>query len=303
MNIKLSIDKYYSIGLIINIQKTEYGSGNTYLVMSENGKFIAKVGNKEYELRLYDRVQKNVENIGIMQPRIVQTLSGNLISENGLVLFEYIKGETHKFVTNSFELKVVEAIYEYNQQLKNIPFNLSEFEVQNDWDRIKSLEYICNEADDVILDLLIDDAWKYILIESIGVLSGEKERLLALDKQIIHSDLGADNFIFSGNEVIAVIDFTPCINNELYALAQFVYWNYLWRIAKPQKNSIDLYLEHYYQRSVKEEHYRDFYSLLLNASIYRILGPLFEISKSEKKDYSRLRKRFEIVDWIKEDLL
>lgn len=303
MNLKLTIDKYYQIGLIIDIQKTEYGSGSTYIVESESGRFIAKLMNKEYEIILYDRIQNNLKHAGIKQPQVIQTVNGNLISLDGLVLFEYIDGESYRFVNDSAELKVIEAIYEYNQQLKNVSYCTSEFEIENDWDRIRSLDYICNKANERIIGLKIDQVWENILFEAIGILRGEKEYLNELDRQIIHSDLGADNFILKDNEVLAVIDFTPDINNELLALAHFVYWNYLWRTTQPQKSSIDFYLEQYYKREVKEKYHNDFYLLLLNASVYRILGPLFEISKSDKKDYSRLSKRFEIAEWIKEELL
>jgi len=303
MDLKRTIDENYQIGIIIDIQKTEYGSGNTFIVVSEKGKFIAKLMNKEYEIILYDRVQKSLHSSAIKQPRVIQTISGNLICLDSLVLFEYIEGETKKYAIDLIELNLIDVIYEYNQELKNISFSISEFEVQNDWDRIRSLDYICNEANERILGLQIEEEWRKSLLESIGILRDKKESIDELDTQIIHMDLGADNFILKDNVVFAVIDFTPDINNELYALAHFVYWNYLWRSDHHHKSSIDFYLNHYYKSNEQEVDYHNFYLFLLNASVYRILGPLFEMSNLEEKNYRSLIRRFEIVDWIKKELL
>ncbi len=302
MDIKKIIDKHYQIGLIKDTHKTVYGSGNTFVVVTDEGRYIAKLQNKVYEIALYDRVQNSLQMGSIKHPKIIHTVYGNLISPEGLVLFEYINGKTHRFFNGSLENKAIEAIYEYNQHLKMVSYNISEFSIDNDWDRIKYLNYICEESVKRIIELQIDASQKDILLECIDILSREMSQIQRLEKQIIHSDLGADNFIVENNEIKAIIDFTPDINNELYSVAQFVYWNYLWRTDQPKRSSINKYLEQYYKNNKRKCNYHDFHLLLLNASVYRILGPMFQISESEEKDYSVLIKRFDIASWIKEEL-
>ncbi|MBU5313860.1 hypothetical protein KQI38_17680 [Tissierella carlieri] len=76
------------------------------------------------------------------------------------------------------------------------------------------------------------------------MLAKNKSRITDKNKQLIHSDLGADNFIFKDD-----------INIEKDA----------------------------------------FYLLLLNAALYRIVGPLIDKLNRNNKDYKGLKKRFFIL--------
>ncbi|WBW95130.1 phosphotransferase [Oceanirhabdus sp. W0125-5] len=303
MDIKNLVKEHYEIGLITDIKKTTFGSGNTFIIETENEKYIAKVNNKANEIKIYNDIQKLVSLSGIKQPRVILTKYKELITPFGLVLYEYINGETLAEFDDQTELKALNYMFKYNQELKKIHIEENEFQIENDWDRIKSLDYVCNEVPKRISDLNIEPKFKEELLSGISVLSKYKIFLDNMDKQIIHSDLGADNFLVSNREICAIIDFSPEINNELYSLAHFTYWNYMWRAEKFEKKVINGYLDNYYEQNNSKNHKQEFYLLLLQASIFRVLGPLFEISRSKSQDFSRLDKRMELMRWIKKELI
>ncbi len=303
MNIKALLKKHYQIGRITDIRKTVYGSGNTFIVMTEADSFIVKFNNKEYEIELYNLVQRLLKRVRINHPRVIKLTSGDLIGPDGIVMFEYIKGETLEQFNKNIEIKALKYISKYNQELKNVNIDHIELKVISDWDRIRSLDYICSGVPKRIIDIKIYKEWKEVLLHGIEILNNNKNYINKLPKQLIHSDLGADNFIILDEEIHAIIDFSPDIKNELCPLSHFIYWNYMWCNEKLEKRVIDQYFENYYSNFDTERINKDLYFLLLQASIFRVLGPLFEISKSENPDYRRLNKRIDLIRWIKNELV
>jgi len=304
MDIANLIKEHYKIGSIINVKNTAFGSGNnTFIIEAETGKYVAKLNSKGYEIEIYNLAQKQLLSSGINQPEIILTNSEQLMTSHGLVMYEYFEGETLEHFNKDMEEKALRYIYRYNQALKKVQIKESELLVQNDWDRIRSLDYVCNEVPRRIMDLRLDEKWKEILLFDIGLLNNYKEHLERLDKQIIHSDLGASNFLVLDGEISVVIDFSPDINNELYSLAHFIYWNYLWISNELNRTAIDNYLDSYYQKASPRVNNTDFYLLIFRATMFRTLGPLFEISHSEKQDYSKLSKRIKLLKWAEEELI
>lgn len=301
MDIVKLVKLYYQIGSLVAVKKTVFGSGNTFLIETETDNYVAKLNNKANEIEIYNRVQKQLLLSGINQPGIILTKSKKLIAPHGLVLYEYIQGDTFASFDKDMEKKALRYLFRYNQELKKVQIDECELMVQNDWDRIRSLDYICNEVPQRIIDLKIDQEWKEVLLDGIEVLIKHKGQLGKLHKQIIHSDLGADNFLVLDDEICAVIDFTLEINHELYSLAHFIYWNYMWSANELEKKVIDHYFNNYYGQINNSN--KDFYLLLLRASIFRVLGPLFNISHSKTPDYTKLSKRIELVKWIKKVLI
>lgn len=107
--------------------------------------------------------------------------------------------------------------------------------------------------------------------------------------------MGADNFIFKDDKIISIIDFTPEFNHEVYSLCQFIYWNYLWNTTDINKNKINNFLRIYNEDSEINIENDIFYILLLNAALYRIVGPLLDMFNRNINDFSGLKKRFSIL--------
>lgn len=288
-NLKELLQNNFDIGEIIDIQETQFGSGGTFLVETYRGRYIGKTKNKPGEVELYNLVQKYLRGSEINQPELIPARSGKLLGEDGIALFEYIPSNTLKQFKGEMERKAINYIYGYNQELKKIPLAEVNLGLENDWDRLRSLNYICAEARKRIKSTSLQEDWKNAILEGIEVLAENQDELAQLPHQLIHSDLGADNFLVSAGDIIAVIDFSPDINNELYSLAHFTYWNYLWLAKELKKEALQAHLN-YYGNTVHE---RVFFLLLLQASILRVLGPLFE------KKLQHLEKRVKIMDWLK----
>lgn len=295
MELHKIISENYSFKSIIEIKKTKNGSGNTYFVKTKREKYVAKINERIDFVNIYDKVQSILNQMNLLQSRIIKTNEGMLMTSEEIVLYEFIDGSNYKTLSkNQFE-NAIRYIRKYNEALKLLPFKNEEIDLKNHWDRARSIDFIINELPKYLRELEIDDEHKENIYAAINILSRNKGKMSDSNKQLIHSDLGADNFIFKGDQIISIIDFTPEHNNELYSICQFIYWNYLWNNSNINKDEINNCFNVYNFDGKIDIETDFFYMLLINAVLYRIVGPLIDMLNKDIKDYNRLKKRFTIL--------
>lgn len=284
----------YNIEPIIKIEKTKNGSGNAFFVETKQEKYIAKINERADFIKIYAKVQHELNKKNILQSQIIRTNKGLILTSEGLALYEFIEGDNHKILTKSQYENAIKYIKSYNKALESVKFDQAELSSKNHWDKAKSLDFMIDEFSDYIINSDLDIENKKNIYDAIKIMSKNKNQLSELKKQLIHADLGADNFIFKSDQIISIIDFTPEYNHELYSLCQFIYWNYFWFNQNINKDEINEYLRLYNLDENIEINI--FYLLLIRAALYRIIGPIMEMLKKDIKTYDSLKKRFKILD-------
>ena len=288
ISIAENILKNYDIKPIIKIEKTQKGSGNTYYIETAKEKYVAKLNERRDFVFLYHKIVATLTKLNHVLSKIIRTKTGDLMTSEALVLYSFLSGETHDTLTTSQTGSALRYIKRFNSDLMNVPFTPSEIMEFNDWDKAKSLDFLVNHFRYNHFPLneynisLITKAIQ-ILKENLTIFSG-------LPKQLIHSDLGADNFIFINDGTCSIIDFTPEYEHEIYSLCQFCYWNFYWLLQKNEK-LIDDWLEFYYQRQLSKSEKELFNFYMVKAALSRIAGPLIA-------GKINLDKRFAILERV-----
>ena len=285
----------YDIEPIIKIEKTKNGSGNTYFIETIGEKYIAKVNERMDFVYVYDKVQNILKQMDFLQSSIIKSNNGEIMTSEGIVLYQVIDGENYTTLSKNQSKNAIKYIREYNKALRLVPFNNEELEIKNHWDKAKSMYFIINDFPNYLNALEIGIENKKNIYDVISILSNNMTKVIEAKKQLIHSDLGADNFIFKKDKVISVIDFTPEYNHELYSLCQFIYWNYLWNAENINIEAIDNYFRLYNFDDNFNTEKELFNLMLLNSALYRLAGPLIDSFNRSIKDYSRFKKRFFIL--------
>ncbi len=85
---------------VLNIIPTESGSGATSFVQTQTGCYIAKAGERQDFLDLYEKVLPLLESAGLKQSHIV-------VRSERIVLYEWIAGDTCKVFS---EVQTIQAI-------------------------------------------------------------------------------------------------------------------------------------------------------------------------------------------------
>jgi hypothetical protein len=290
------IENNYNLDTIIKIEKTKNGSGSTFLVETKNEKYIAKTNERIDFVQIYEKVQNKLNQLNLLQSRIIKTNKSVVMTSEGIVLYEFIEGDNFTTLSKIQCENAIKYIKEYNKALSFVPFNNEELIIKNHWDKAKSIEFIVNEFPNFLKEIELEIQDKKNIYEAINILSKNKGRLSRQKKQLIHSDLGADNFIFRNDKIASIIDFTPEYNHKIYSLCQFIYWNYLWYAPNINMDEINNYFGVYNFDSDIDIEEDIFHILLLNSALYRIVGPIIDMFSRNIKDYSGLKKRFSIIN-------
>ncbi len=255
MNIKEHIEQHFNVS-VLEIRPTSNGSGMTFDIITRTGRYIAKLGERSDFLSVYRKVWPVLEEAGLKQSHIVY-------SDDILTLYEWLNGETEKLLTPEKMGNAVLYIKRYNEVLKQISSDEIKIQRMNAWDDAGSLSFLLDEFPQTVHYSTFPCA-AYV----IKCLTKGREILENLPKQLIHSDLGADNFLFIDDKVNAIIDFTPQIAPEIYGLCQFLYWNVLWK----EENTCSLLKwAAMYSEQINRE---VFYLLMLQTALFRVVGPL-----------------------------
>lgn len=239
----------------MEIKATVNGSGGTFDVTTPIGHYIAKLGERSDFLSEYRKVCPILEEDGLKQSHIAY-------SDEKLTLYEWLNGETYKTLTPERVENAILYMKRYFEVLKKIPLNTINIKRMNTWDDAKSLRFLLDEFPKMNYYQVFP-----CVIAAIKHLSKAREMLVNFPKQLIHSDLGADNFLFIDNKVNAIIDFTPEIAPDIYGFCQFLYWNVLWS----QKKTSLYKLVSMYSSKIDYEVFRLF---VLQAALFRVVGPL-----------------------------
>ncbi len=228
------------------------------------------------------------------QSKIIKAKHGLNITTEGIVLYEFIDGDIYKSLNQLQLQNAVKYIKKCNEALKTVPFNKDEIKARNHWDQARSIGFITEEFPKYLPEMNIESEDKRNISEAIRILTENNEKIAALQCQLIHADLGPDNIIFKGDEVISIIDFTPAYGHELYSLCQFIYWTYLWGNQSYHKEEIAEFYRLYSFNNIGDE-MEIFDLLLLKAVLYRIIGPFLDMLNKNDIDYDGLTKRFTIL--------
>jgi len=291
LKILKNISDHYQISSILTISPTAYGSGEkTFVVETRDAKYIAKLNERPDVVTLYDKIRPVLIERGFVQSKIVRTKANRLMTADSMVLYTFLDGAAHKKLDTLQTQNAIRYMKKFNAALSAVPFSPAELHEMNGWDKAKSLSYMINDFDYTRFGFGQNDLGR--LDRAIHILKSNDLLLDQTKKQLIHADLGPDNFMFNSGEVLSIIDFTPDFEHELYALCQFCYWSYLW----PKTNDPDQlanWLETYYQRNVSKAEKKLFYTLLIKTALFRIIGRLLS---ENAPDISVLTARMEALE-------
>ena len=237
---------------------------------------------------IYNKVESVLTEKGYILSKIIKTNADELLTQESVVLYTFIFGEIYKNLTKRQTENAIKYIKKFNTGLSDIIFDPQEIKDLDVWDKAKSLDFLINHF--VYTYFPLEDENIMLIKKAIQTLTNNKKILSEASKQLIHADLGPDNFIFKNDEVYSVIDFTPEYENELYSLCQFCYWNYYWVSTEDKEDErlMDDLLKTYYDRKALDTEKEFFKILMIKASLFRIAGPLMNGNIN-------LEKRFDIL--------
>ena len=162
-----------------------------------------------------------------------RTLAGSLVSESGHTVQEFLAGRVCLAPTAAQITATMRQVAAYHTALRSVPSPASLRSGRGLWDRVASAEYLVRE-----LPRLLGDPRPWPgpapppgsadAAPAVGAVRNSLPRMRGLPRQLVHGDIGPDNVLMDGDEVHAIIDFTPHHEPVLFALVTAVYWYHVY---------------------------------------------------------------------------
>ncbi|EFM10659.1 hypothetical protein PaecuDRAFT_2571 [Paenibacillus curdlanolyticus YK9] len=274
-------------------------SGPCYQIVTAERSYVLKQVDRLDFLNAYQKAQTVLKNHGLIQGSIIPTKTNKLMTKSGYTLIEFVPGEAIETYTDEQFCSIIKHLYTYYQILREVPFAATEIEEVNNWDKLKSVAFMCRKVEEFLQTFELDERVRWLLKRAQLVLSEHVDYFNRAPKQLIHADLGPGNIVFCDHTIKTIIDFTPEYDNELYALAQFLYWTCLWDFSESASLArIRSTLTIYCDGDVPQEMPDGLFLYLLKACMFRIMGPLLNDSQNGEINIHKLQKRMAALETL-----
>lgn len=298
MSIEEILKNEYDVREIWELRDMSTSSPCYQVVTSEASYMLKQVDRSDF-LRIYHKCQKVLSDNGLIQGRLIPTQKNELMSIAGYSLMEYVPGEALETYNDEQFYAIIRYLHKYHQILRQVPFEETEIEEVNYWDKVKSVVFLCDKVDEILKQFELEEKHKFLLKSAQKALSDYMDDFNRNPKQLIHSDVGPGNVVFCGNKIQTIIDFTPEYENELYALSQFLYWTCLWEFSESTSlDRIRSTLKVYCNVEVPQEFTEGLFPYLVKACMVRLMGPILNDAQTGVFRSSKIRKRMRALETL-----
>jgi Ser/Thr protein kinase RdoA (MazF antagonist) len=213
----------YDVGAPIDVRPLPGGSAEVLRVRTDRGAFVLKPAHNPAEIELQARVATYLNRRGIRQARVVPTTSGGVVSADRNCLQEFRPGAIVPRPTQPQTLAAMRHVGAYHRELARLPGTFTP-DGESLWQRVADPDYLVRELPGLLAGYGDEPA----VARALEVLDQARRRLADLPRQIVHGDIGPDNVLMEGSEVVAIVDFTPYRESALFASCTALYWYHVY---------------------------------------------------------------------------
>jgi Ser/Thr protein kinase RdoA (MazF antagonist) len=215
----------FGLGRPLSVSPLAGGHPDITRLTTAQGSFVVKPAYATDDADLCEQAARVLSAAGIRQARLLRTTAGLLVSESGHTVQEFLPGQTCLRPTGAQTAATMRHAAAYHVVLEKVPVPAGLRAARTVWDRVASADYLVEALPGLLRG---HGAPEYAGDGVIAAALSQVERALPqmreLPRQLVHGDIGPDNVLMDGDEVIAIIDFTPLCQPVLFAVATAVYW-------------------------------------------------------------------------------
>lgn len=204
------------------------GRPDVVKLTAERGVYLVKPAIRAPAVDLYERVARTLRQAGIRQAGAVRAPAGGLVSRSGHVVQEFLPGQAVPRPTRRQTLAAMRHIARYHAALGPIGFPAELRDADTVWTRVALPEYLCDALPRLIGRLAPFGDSASSVPTAVGLLEEQLSSIRSLSPQLVHGDIGPDNVLMDGDDVVAIVDFTPFHEPVLFAVATAVYWYHVY---------------------------------------------------------------------------
>ena len=188
------------------------------------GSYLVKPAYRAADAELYEQVARHLGRAGIRQPRPLRTTAGAMVGACGYTVQEFLPGRASLRPTPRQTAAAMRHLGRYHAALASFPVPDVLPGHATVWQRVTSPGYLLAELPGLLLRSGLAAGQRQVVARALARTEASLPSIAALPVQLVHGDIGPDNVLMDGDEVVAVVDFTPHRQPALFALATGVYW-------------------------------------------------------------------------------
>jgi Ser/Thr protein kinase RdoA (MazF antagonist) len=213
----------YDVGTLIEAMPLPGGSAQVLRVRTDRGAFVLKRAYDAAEIELQARVAAYLNHRGIRQARVIPTSAGAVVSADGNFLQEFLAGALVLQPTQQQTLAAMRHIGAYHRRLADLPGSFTPGS-ESLWQRVTDPAYLVRELPGLLARYEPGRLDEPVVAQALDILELARASLADLRRQVVHGDIGPDNVLMDGSEVVSIIDFTPYHESALFASCTALYW-------------------------------------------------------------------------------
>jgi len=218
----------FDLGAPLEQETLSGGSAAAFRLCTTRGDVVVKDGGDERELLLYKYVEETLNAQGVRQARLRATVSGQLKASTGQAVFEFLPGRWAWQPTPAQGAAFMRYFAAYNGALRDISPPSFVTETRTPWQKADSLDYLLHDLPGVLSAAGVSSFFAHTTDRVLALLAEYRPILDVRSKQLVHGDVGPGNVLYTDEDVVALIDFTPYWESPLYALCVSFYWHYVY---------------------------------------------------------------------------
>ncbi|HEY2549847.1 MAG TPA: phosphotransferase [Streptosporangiaceae bacterium] len=213
----------YDIGSVRSLERLPSGRAAVRKVITSGGTYLLKPAGRPAEIALLARLRA-LSTYGIRQPEVVRTGTGQLITPEGYFLQEFLPGELALDPSAGQVVVVMRAVGGLHVALSNLSQDYAP-DPGSVFEQVTDPGFLIAELPALLryYRLATEGA-----LRAVARLTEHQGALAALPAQLVHGDIGPDNVLLAGEQVIAIIDFTPHVLPVLFAASTALYWYHVY---------------------------------------------------------------------------
>ena len=234
----------FDLGRVIGATPLAGGGAEVLRLSTDRGEYVIKRPWDPLDVELASAVEARLNQQGIRQARQHRTRGGGLIGSTGHAVQELLPGAIVDRPTTAQTTNLIIHLAAYDRALSVIEPPPALAARDTIWSRVVRTDYLLEHLPSLITRYAPDWLDPASIGPLLAALEAGADALAAEPIQLVHGDLGPDNVLYEGDEVVALIDFTPFHETVLLGLASAIYFFQLHGAsptATQLSNSIDLY--------------------------------------------------------------
>lgn len=217
----------YDVGTLIDAGPLSGGSAVVMRVRTDRGAFVLKPAHRHAEIQLQARAAEYLNDRGIRQARVIATNSGGVVSTEGNVLLEFLPGVIVLRPSRRQTSAAMRHVGAYHRELADLPGTFTP-ETESLWQRVADPDYLVAEVPGLLARFERADRDDPATAPALETLDRTRTRLADLPRQVVHGDIGPDNVLMNGNDVVSIVDFTPYHESALFGACTALYWYHVY---------------------------------------------------------------------------